>query len=106
MATLWFVDLILDHYFTILIEMLLKMFTLIRHDDDHRHHHNNHDDHFGTKVKKGRRAELRCVATGNPKPEIHWSREVSNQHADDRHDDNNDDNNDYDDDDDRMKITR
>jgi len=26
-------------------------------------------------VKKGRRAELRCVATGNPKPEIHWSRE-------------------------------
>ena len=27
-------------------------------------------------VKKGRRAELRCVATGNPKPEIHWSREV------------------------------
>ena len=28
-------------------------------------------------MKKGRRAELRCVATGNPKPEIHWSREVS-----------------------------
>ena len=27
-------------------------------------------------VKKGRRVELKCRASGNPKPEIYWSREV------------------------------
>ena len=27
-------------------------------------------------VKQGRRVQLKCAATGNPKPQIEWSRKV------------------------------
>ena len=30
-------------------------------------------------VKKGRKVELRCVASGNPDPTITWTRVVSNK---------------------------